>query len=1701
MQREWILYIGQDEAEARLTNQALEVGGLAADMIVTRSGGEAATVLSDAYGRGRPPVAIVLDLDPDLMEHGSGLEALRTLRSLPGGRYLRVVGLADPESGLDFDATRELGVDHWISKPVALHDLAAHLGATLEAESGGLWSASGALPMRPSDRGTEILAIGPCPALRQAADVAGAMPGLRIVHAVSAEAAARLLLRHDFAVVLLGTDVPPTPGAQALVLAATGILRQHPSTSRTPILLVGEQPLAPEELQACRAQGSVDTVGSGPLDVEGLSARLDMLVSQHRAARDARQDAERLERRVRQRTAALGLEVEERSQSELILKRYVTHLETIAALTTALDRATQPEEALAAAVDLTQQAFGNDRVMLLSRTPQGWEVAAQSARHAAWRLPVGARVEEAEVAAILDAEPQVVCVLTSRLPREVGGLPLQARTAVVVRPAGGEPSILVIDQVQSAHGIQEDDTHLLWAIARRIADTLTLLQTHRELRDSERGLRALAEALPHLVWTAEAPPIDAHLGLDHAHAHAGARFVRVLSGWHDYTGLPPEECLGTGWLAVVHPDDLPRVQQWLTQAVRRAEPIAVQARLRRRDGTFRWHLGRLAPMADDRGQPARWFGTFTDIDDQKATEQALRDSRAAFRALVHSVQGIVWESDSAGACTFVSDQVQRMLGYPPERWTRTDRFWQTIIHPADKAAVNARLNVALDTHASNLDLEYRALCADGSVLHIHDYLTIVWDRPDGLATMRGLMVDVTAHRTARLRLQAQYDVSRLLADAESLETAGPRVAKAVGQGLEWDVAILWGLHGEVLTCAGVWHVHPDLAEFTASCQTLSFRTGEGLPGRVLQQDAMRWIDDWTRDPEVRQLPRFAAVLASGLRSSVTFPIAIGDRKLGVLEVFCSAPTRRDCDMADAVGSIARQIAQLLERRAAEHALRARDEQLRLVTDAVPALIAYIDLDDRYTFANRAHEAWFGESCDALCGRPVTELFAPSVCAQLSESLATSRSGFEVIHQGSLHFPAVGEQATRVHFVPHLTTDGSVLGTVVLAYDITEQQRAEAHIQRARDQLGGILRGVTDAILAFSEDDQPLFCNEAATQLMGFASAEALLTGRDWTVPHLDLFDEAGTRAPRDMALRASLPSDGTAKTFRIVDLNTATERWFDVRRSLVPMADSNASMNIIVLHDVTELKLAQQAVQESRDRLRLILDHLRDPIALFSVEPGPVYRVASCNAAGVEVSRLTPEQLLDQPMAQVLRADHAEFLAGHMQMCLASRAVVEVEWARGRSDRVHELRIVPVLQGTTCTHVLVVAHDLTERRRAELALKHSEAQFLQAQKMEAVGRLAGGVAHDFNNLLMAIRGYCELLLMGQRADSPARRHLGEIRASCVKAADLTSQLLAYSRKQVMTPKVTSMNRIILEMSREMKETVGDGIELQAHLADDLLPVRVDPLQMHQVLLRLVENARDAMPRGGRLTITTRNSQVPSSSGEGLSAMVVTSVQDTGEGMDEATQAQLFEPFYTTKAFGSRGPGLGLSTVDGTVQQSGGYVTVESQLGHGARFDVYLPAMQQVCEAPNPVREPDAALSRGDETILLAEDDASVRRLLVEVLTSAGYLVLEAEDGARALVTSEQHNAPIDLLLTDMVMPGMSGRELAERVRAARPGIPVLYVTGYTDDERVQHGVTEPWASLLSKPVSPADVTERVRNVLDAARHVVTPVAEWAEGVQ
>jgi signal transduction histidine kinase len=389
-----------------------------------------------------------------------------------------------------------------------------------------------------------------------------------------------------------------------------------------------------------------------------------------------------------------------------------------------------------------------------------------------------------------------------------------------------------------------------------------------------------------------------------------------------------------------------------------------------------------------------------------------------------------------------------------------------------------------------------------------------------------------------------------------------------------------------------------------------------------------------------------------------------------------------------------------------------------------------------------------------------------------------------------------------------------------------------------------------------------------------------------------------------------------------------------------------------------------------------------------------------------------------------------------------------------------------------------IAEDVTDRRALEDQLR-------QAQKMEAVGRLAGGVAHDFNNLLMVISGYAEVILAQIDLASPLHEKGRAIQLAADRATTLTRQLLAFSRKQLLELKVVDVNAIVQDMERLVRPLIGENVELVTMLAPEAAHTRADAGQLEQVIMNLVVNAKDAMPAGGRLLIQTQSTTVDEDHRRGQqfirpNTYVMLSVSDTGTGMDRETQSRIFEPFFTTKEKG-KGTGLGLSTVYGIVKQSGGYVIVQSELGRGTTFHIYLPLVEGTAEQHS-VSAPDTA-SGGTETVLLVEDEESVRQLVRDTLTAKGYRVLEAEHGEAGVAAAAGHRGKIDLVITDVVMPGMGGREMVKELAQTRPETKVLYLSGYTEDAIVNDGSIEKGTAFLQKPFTLQSLSRKVREVL------------------
>jgi len=514
---------------------------------------------------------------------------------------------------------------------------------------------------------------------------------------------------------------------------------------------------------------------------------------------------------------------------------------------------------------------------------------------------------------------------------------------------------------------------------------------------------------------------------------------------------------------------------------------------------------------------------------------------------------------------------------------------------------------------------------------------------------------------------------------------------------------------------------------------------------------------------------------------------------------------------------------------------------------------------------------------------------------------------------------------------------------------------------------------------------------------------------------------------------------------------------------------------------------AADALQESESRFRAIFEQAAIGMADSSLDA----RFTRVNQRFCKIMGYSREELFGLTFREITHPDDmaqderivAELLSGERSSLTVEKRYLRKDGSVVWANLMLSLRRSPFGDPL---HFVAVVEDITGQKRAEDERRQLERQLLQAQKMESVGRLAGGVAHDFNNHLAVINGYCAMLLDAMGPDDALREQVDEILLAGNRAAALTQQLLAFSRKQVAAPRVISLNDVVAEAGKMLSRLIGDDIEIVAHFDPGLGSVVADPSQMNQVLMNMAINARDAMPGGGRIIIETSNTDLDEGyaaqhAGVAAGPYVLLSITDTGAGMTQDVAQHIFEPFFTTKDTGA-GTGLGLSTVYGIVKQAGGWIWVYSEPGKGSTFKVYLP---RAGGAPEPLPAPVSAAEtlRGTETVLVVEDQPEVRRLTLAVLRSRGYRLLEAANGSEALSLCEGYSGPIHLLITDVVMPGMAGRELATRLLALRPSLKTLYTSGYTANAIAHEGVLDPGVAYLPKPFSPAQLAVKVREVL------------------
>jgi len=787
----------------------------------------------------------------------------------------------------------------------------------------------------------------------------------------------------------------------------------------------------------------------------------------------------------------------------------------------------------------------------------------------------------------------------------------------------------------------------------------------------------------------------------------------------------------------------------------------------------------------------------------------------------------------------------------------------------------------------------------------------------------------------------------------------------------------------------------------------------------------------------------------------------------------------------------------MERKRAENELRESEARFRDMFERSTIGKAMTGSDGKLIKVNRTLADMLGFSMEELQQLTMAAITHPDdlpesrecIRSLLAAECTTYRMEKRYKHRDG-HWVSADTSATLLRHVPG--TPRCLLASII---DISERKRALAALTASEALTRGILENVQDAYVRADRDGRILMVSPSAASLYGYGSMEEMI-GLSTTVLYateeerLSIVGELRQRGGMRDRIGKGRKKDGTVFW---VSLNA---RFFEDEQGQVAGAEC-------FVRDISERKLAEEALRESKERYEQLVDKTDTGFVVIDDE-GIVVKANEPYQRLAGAERI--EDVVGHSVTEWTAPDERMNNAQAVALCAQQGFIQNFETVYQHRDGTRiNIAIDAGVERTPegGTRIASLCRNITERKRAEAQRKRLEEQLRGAQRMEAIGLLAGGIAHDFNNLLSVILCCTEFALARVRENDRATQELLEVKKAGERAVALTRQILAFSRKQVMQPAVLNLNQIAAGVEKMLRRILGEDIDYVQVLAPNLGPVRADPGQIEQVLMNLVVNARDAMPDGGKLTIETRNVDLDEEYAARHLAVkpgpyVQFAVSDNGCGMDKQTQARIFEPFFTTKEKG-KGTGLGLSTVYGIVKQSGGNIWVYSEPGQGTTFKIYLPRdLSSPMKATSSRLTAIATAPTGSETILVVEDEEAILGIAKRILCEAGYTVLTATNPSEALLTCDAHQGKIHLVLSDVVMPQMGGRVLAERLILDRPEIKVLYMSGYADDAIVHHGTLDSGTNFISKPFSATDLKKKVRQVLDSK--IANPAEDHEQGL-
>jgi PAS domain S-box-containing protein len=1094
------------------------------------------------------------------------------------------------------------------------------------------------------------------------------------------------------------------------------------------------------------------------------------------------------------------------------------------------------------------------------------------------------------------------------------------------------------------------------------------------------------------------------------------------------------------YLVDLSPEDRDRFVEELERAMRAKDHFHIEYSLQRpgreeitveNDGYF---------ILDDEGEIRRMVGFAHDITERKKGEKALRDSQDLLDRIASASPEILYVFDAeAWRMVYVNDAIEPALGVTSQEVLRVGaEFLVQRLHPDDRETVAGyRTHIRELSDGGIVQVTCRVRHADGEWCWLRLRNRVLSRNADGgIREILGTASDVTEHIRAQQALRISEERYRIVSDLTSDYSFSVRIDADRSMVREWITeafARITGYEPEEMG-ESQWErlVHPDDRERGRDQFKRAFLSGRAIHVyRIIRKTG-----------EVRWIREHASVIHNDD---------------GSLHWYGAC---RD----------------ITEQKTAESDRALTEERFNAITQSSHDIIVEFDETGKNLYVSPNVLELVGHPPEAFESQRRVDLVHPDDAQMVKERLAKMMHGGESedlifrFLNGEGEWRWLDTTATAFH-----TASGDVRGVMIIR-DITERLEMEEERQR----LASIVENSSEFIAMIAADGRILFLNDAGKKMVGISSdAEA----RSRTI------------------FECLVPEDAQDMRFQVVPSIERSGHWEgDFRLRHVATSERIATLAhvflvshrrwqqeqvlAIVARDISERITAERLLRESEARHRMLVESAYDLIAEIDLHGHYVY----ANPNFDRQLGYTPEQLLgaswfdqvhpeDRGSARKAIGDLFEHETRECPPLRLRHVDGSWLWVETNLKKYENITGEPL--------VLAFFRDISRRKAAEEALRQSQEELLHSQKMEAIGRLAGGVAHDFNNLLTAITGYCDLLLEEIGDASELRADAEEIIRAAERAGGLTRQLLAFSRRQVLLPKVLDLNTLVADVDRLLRRLIGEDIELVTVLEGELPHVKLDPGQLEQLVLNLAVNARDAMPRGGRLTISTNDLEIgpggdPAHPGIEPARYVTLSVRDTGVGMTPQTQSKIFEPFFTTKEAG-KGTGLGLATVYGIIQQSGGEIRVESEVGRGSTFTVYLPQVDEAVDPPEPVVVHEDL--RGGETILLVEDSETVRKLVKRYLEKHGYTVIDAPSGIDALRCAKRHDGDIDLLVTDVVLPKMDGHALAQRLNRIRPGMKVVYMSGFSDDALSRHGVVASDIVLVQKPFAQPVLLREVRRIL------------------